>query len=686
MAQIRVYADIIRGFVEYTGNTVQMYNASNQEVQCAIAPGPPSGTFTTQGAWRTNGSAAFLRGLTGSTVQKAFLAWMGTVVPNVNGTAVNQNIAVTFKTPTSTHSITGNPAWSQQVTGFGQQYNIRVADVTTILQGSGLGQYSVEGIPSGANYTGWTLAVVWKNSSLPPRFISVDTFDDLVVSPNTLSITVGGFITGSTGPVNGRAAMVIGSAENWTVSGPTAFGPTTASLVNLIGPNNPVNNFFQMQINNSNSESVNVGQLDQTGTFGTLNPLLNQATPNPNVRYHWDMTNVSINSGLTTNQTQGIFRFGPVNNAYVIHLLSLQIDVKSPTLDTVKSVNKTQVQVGEVITYTLEITNTGNFGTDNLVVLDTIPTGTSFNAGTLTLDGVTVPAASPLPPSGFEAGSIAEGQTKKITFNITALSQAAYTTINNTFGTVYRYTPGAGITLNGSTSSNTVGTFVYGNTSIANTKSVNKSFADVGDTLIYTINLRNLGTATATGIVVRDTIPEGTTFVVNSLAVDGTTISGANPAPPTGYTINSLAPATTLTLTFQVRVNSIPSTNPVPNSAVFSYDYQTTITNTVINDTNQVLTQINNANLNTAIKYTDKSYAACGDTISYTIVIPNSGNVTAQDIVLKDTIPSGTTFVANSVYIDSVPKAGADPSAGFTLPNLAPGTRTTVTFQVRVSC
>lgn len=686
MAQIRVYSDIIRGFIEYAGNTVQMRNTAGAEIQCAIPPGPNSGTLTAQTAWRTNGSVGFLNGLTGSTLVKAYLAWIGTPLPDVNGSSSNQNIAVTFSTPLGSNSISPNVAWSQNNNIGSQQFNIRVADVTSIVQAAGLGQYSVVGIPSGINYTGWTLAVVWKNNALPPRFISVDTFDDLVST--SLSLTVGGFITPSVPPINGRAAMTIGSAESWTTSGPTAFGPTAASLVNLTGPNNPTTNFFQMQVNNSNSESATVGQLDTRGTFGSLNSPLNlSAPPAANIRYHWDMTNVSITSGLTVNQTQGVFRFGPVSNAYVIHLLSLQIDVKSPTLDTAKFVDKTLANVGDSIAYTLVVSNTGNFGTNNLTILDTIPTGTSFVTGTVKVDGVTVPGASPVPP-GFNAGAISAGQTTTITFNITPLAASAFTTINNTFGTGYTYTPGAGITLNGSTSSNSVSTFILGVVSIPNTKTASKSFANVGDIITYTINLRNLGSTTANNIVLIDTIPNDTTFLTNSLTLNGVTVNGASPAPPTGFTVGTLPTNRPATITFQVRVNTIPSPNPIPNTSVVTYNYNTTIPNAIFSgsQSNTVTTQVNNANLGSIRKLADKSFGDCGEVITYTIIVPNTGNVTAQNVVFKDTIPNGTTFISDSVFVNGVGQSGANPNTGVTIPNIAPGNTSTLTFSVKVQC
>ncbi len=61
--------------------------------------------------------------------------------------------------------------------------------------------------------------------------------------------------------------------------------------------------------------------------------------------------------------------------------------------------------------------------------------------------------------------------------------------------------------------------------------------------------------------------------------------------------------------------------------------------------------------------------AGVGDTLTYTILIQNTGTVPATNIVFQDPIPSGTVFVANSVTINGVVQQGADPMLGF------PGTK-----------
>lgn len=687
MAQIRLYSNVLRGFIEYTGNTVIGINTSSSYAGIQATPIQPGGTFIPLTSWRVNSSSANLTGLPGSTVVKAYLAWVATVLPDVNGTFTNQNIAVTFTTPLGANSISGNPAWFQQNTVVGTQYfNIQVADVTDLVSAAGTGMYTVGGIPTGSNYGGWTLTVVWGNTSLPPRFISIDSYDDLELIGNTLQLVLAGFITPPTGAVNGRIAMVVGSAENNTVSGPTKFGPTVPGLVSLSGPNNNVTNFFQSQINNANSESALVGQLDTTGTFGLNNPSTSGTAPN-NVRWHWDQTNVSISSTLTNNQTQGIVQFGPVNDAYVVHLLSVQIDAQSPTFTPLtKTVDKGYGAAGDTLTYTVAITNNGNFSSGNVIFVDTIPTNTTFISNSFKINGVTQVGVNP--QSGANIGSFSVGASATISFQVQingALTTP--TTVINSSYVGYNYTPATGLTFFGNAISNSVTTTVtYAR--INTTKTVSKVYATVGDLINYTVVLNKSGDATANNVVFMDTIPNGEVFVANSLSVNGVTQVGVNPNPP-GYNLGSIT-ATPTTISFQAIVNTIPIPNPMQNYATTSYFFtqNPSIPNAVFLSTitNTVTTTVNYANLNNTYKFADKAYADCGDVITYTIIVPNVGNVTAYNVTFFDTIPNSTVFIPNSLTINGIAQAGANPQAGTTIGNINPSTTVTLTFKVQVQC
>ena len=87
----------------------------------------------------------------------------------------------------------------------------------------------------------------------------------------------------------------------------------------------------------------------------------------------------------------------------------------------------------------------------------------------------------------------------------------------------------------------------------------------------------------------------------------------------------------------------------------------------------------------TNVKSVDKAFAVKGDILTYTSVIKNTGTVPVTDVVFRDPIPAGTTFVNGSVDIDGVNYPSYDPQTGFFAANLTPQASVTVTFQVQVN-
>ena len=66
-----------------------------------------------------------------------------------------------------------------------------------------------------------------------------------------------------------------------------------------------------------------------------------------------------------------------------------------------------------------------------------------------------------------------------------------------------------------------------------NNKAVDLAFATVGDTLTYTITLNQTGNVAVNDVIIQDIIPQGTTFIENSVIVNGETLPGVNPV--SGY-------------------------------------------------------------------------------------------------------------------------------------------------------
>ncbi|HHB2112648.1 TPA: beta strand repeat-containing protein, partial [Bacillus cereus] len=361
----------------------------------------------------------------------------------------------------------------------------------------------------------------------------------------------------------------------------------------------------------------------------------------------------------------------------------LQININSPNIQATKSVNKSVATIGDILTYTVTIPNTGLLPANNVILTDILPNGTSFIPGTVMVDNI--PQTNANPAAGISLGTINNGASRTVTFQATVVSLPNPNPISNTANITFQYTPIAGgTTFNGLATSNSAGTQVN-LADINGTKSVNKLFTDIGETLTYSIALANIGNIAATNVIYTDPIPSGTTFIPGSVTVNGVTQAGANPA--TGISIGSIAANSTTTVSFQVFVPSIPQTNPILNSGTTTYQYipvpnQPAVSGT--DTTNIVSTQVNNATV-TMTKAVDKNFADIGDILTYTVSFTGTGNTNANNVIFTDVIPTGTTFVVNSVTIDGTTQVGANPANGVNIGSIPTGTTKNVSFQVVVN-
>ena len=373
----------------------------------------------------------------------------------------------------------------------------------------------------------------------------------------------------------------------------------------------------------------------------------------------------------------------------VSNITNTQINLANLSVPN-KTVDKNFVAVGDTLTYTVTLANTGNTTAENVLLFDTIPTGTSFIDGSFLVNGVVEPGENPDPPlGGGFIGTIPASSVTTIVFKVLVNTIPSPNSIPNTASLTgdFIFDPVLGTTMPISGNTNTVISKVYFADLINPTKGVDKVFADVPTTLTYTITITNSGNRNADNVVFVDTVPDGTNLVLNSVTVNGLPISGASPNPP-GVTIGTIPIGATSTVTFKVTVNTIPTINPIPNTGTVGYNFivdPTLLTTaTGVHNTNTVYTTINHASLGNIIKFTDKQYAQCGDIITYTISIPNTGNVDALNVVLSDTVPNGTIYVSNSLQVDGNPIGGTPDSIN--VGTVPAGGTSIVTFKVQINC
>ena len=80
----------------------------------------------------------------------------------------------------------------------------------------------------------------------------------------------------------------------------------------------------------------------------------------------------------------------------------------------------------------------------------------------------------------------------------------------------------------------------------------------------------------------------------------------------------------------------------------------------------------------------NKSVATIGDVLTYTVTIPNTGLLPANNVIFTDILPNGTSFIPGTVTVDNVPQTNANPAAGISLGTINNSASRTVTFQATV--
>lgn len=96
---------------------------------------------------------------------------------------------------------------------------------------------------------------------------------------------------------------------------------------------------------------------------------------------------------------------------------TVTIDAISGAITVTKSANKDYAVSSDTIEYTIVVENTGTLTKTNLVFTDTIPTGTTFVTGSVTVDGTS--QASYDPSTGFSLDDLDAGDSTTIVFEVT---------------------------------------------------------------------------------------------------------------------------------------------------------------------------------------------------------------------------------------------------------------------------
>lgn len=499
---------------------------------------------------------------------------------------------------------------------------------------------------------------------------------------------------------------IIANATSNTVTTYINYGNLTitkASDRSIVRLNNIINyNFVVTNTGNTILQNLLFKDIIQAESIFNAGSVfingVNKPNYNPNTGFSLDNINIgsqtTISFSVTANSlpiNNQLINSGDISYSYYVDPQGQPIN-KSKTsntttvyvYDTIVSANKTVdkaiAKFGETLNFTVNIKNEGNVPTQNGFFKDILDSNIAFVSNSVYINGVQKTGFNP--SIGFNIDDILAGTETTVTFAATIISRPVNNIIYNFASFNYDYISGTE-TISATINTNTTETYVaFGELTI--TKSVNKSYATVGDTLDYSILVKNTGSVNATNLVFKDLIPNSTSFITGSVVVDGVSESSFN--PNTGFNLSNLTPNTSHVVIFHVKVDSLPQSGEVNNSANVTFTYKLTESDepvTTTTNSNTVTTLIKIATLS-ATKTVDKAYATIGDTLNYTVTINNSGNANAFDVFFQDTIQSNASFIAGSVKINGISYDNYNPNTGFVLSDIIGLGSTIVNFAVKV--
>ncbi|MBR0591558.1 isopeptide-forming domain-containing fimbrial protein [Bacillus pumilus] len=362
-----------------------------------------------------------------------------------------------------------------------------------------------------------------------------------------------------------------------------------------------------------------------------------------------------------------------------------EFDPYPPNLESEKSValqkkaegntDEKNPEVGDTLLYTIRAKNTVQYGIlKNLTISDNLPSSLAYVPGSLKVDGAGVTDAKDQDKGDFtngtvtgQIGDVKDTDWHTVTFEAKVAKGQAGKDIQNTANVKGENTPPDKPTTNieiyprdpklESEKSAVLQKKADGNT--------DEKHPEVGDTLLYTIQARNaVEDSVIEDLVISDKLPQGLSYVPNSLQIDGNPVTDTKDddnGDMTGGTVTGtfgeVKDAKWHTVTFEVTVEKGQAGKDIQNTASVTTgntppDEPTT--NVEIYPRDPKLTSEKSAVLQKkADGNTDEKHPEVGDTLLYTIKTKNTiEDSLVKNLVISDELPEGLAYVPNSLEVD----------------------------------
>ncbi|WP_409199327.1 hypothetical protein [Methanobrevibacter sp. DSM 116169] len=387
-----------------------------------------------------------------------------------------------------------------------------------------------------------------------------------------------------------------------------------------------VSEYIPIGLEYDHYENVTGGWTESNGKW-VLNGTLAGAGANVTIRLFFRVNESAVGYlenivNIKTNQTGG-------NESNGTNATNNETEVVNATLIVNKIGGSTIAVIGDRIYYNITITNNAQINATGVVVKELIPFGLTYDG----YDGYgRIWTYNAVDSTWTLNGDL--GNKSSITLTLYFIVNVNASGILDNTVIVWSNETGG----NSSNDTNDTDNETYiKNASLTIVKEAGSTVANYNDTIYYDITIRNIGVDDATGVIVKELIPKGLTY----LRYESTMNWEYNNVTDTWTLEGSIANNTSIVLRLFFRVNG--NATGIMNNTVIVWSNETGGNNT--NETNDTDNETNVTNVNlSVVKVANNDYAIIGQMISYDIVIYNHGTSTATDVVVSEYIPIGLEY------------------------------------------
>lgn len=341
-----------------------------------------------------------------SQITWAGLYWGG------NGTSVQGNANIKLRVNSGSYQTIVADEKFTNTTGYVSYHNFK--NITNIVKAAGtkarftLADIPTDGIGVSNKWANWSIVVVYGNELESMRQLTV--FDGLSnVSSSPVNVTISGFLTPPTGPVNFEIGNFTHDGDRGSTGDQMLWFGTSGSYINMSNGLNPNNDVMNGTVSNK----------------GVLNPY---RLPNLNNTAALDADiyapDNSAKAFLNNSQTSATFRLTTGGDVYLTQMLSTAIDVFEPDVRVDKKVFTNSgasaymatVNPGDTLTYKITYKNIGSDTSINSFISDTLDENSQYIPNSMTI--LTGPNAGSKTDAGGDDQATYYSAQRTLKFNI----------------------------------------------------------------------------------------------------------------------------------------------------------------------------------------------------------------------------------------------------------------------------